>query len=74
MQIITHLKLVSGNRVVVMIDNLGGTSFMEMNIVAAETRAYLGMTIKIIGKKKLIRDGEKRARRLFVTPYMSNSD
>lgn len=38
----THLKLVSGDRVAVMIDNLGGTSFLEMNVIAAETKDYLG--------------------------------
>lgn len=42
MQITEHLKLVPGNRVAVMIDNLGGTSVMEMNILSAETKAYLG--------------------------------
>ncbi|XP_047987430.1 triokinase/FMN cyclase-like isoform X3 [Leguminivora glycinivorella] len=40
-QIIAHLKLKSGDRVAVMIDNLGGTSFMEMNIISAETKDYL---------------------------------
>jgi dihydroxyacetone kinase len=41
-QIIDHLKLVAGDKVVAMIDNLGGTSIMEMNILCGETKAYLG--------------------------------
>ncbi|XP_063359561.1 triokinase/FMN cyclase-like [Cydia amplana] len=40
-QVVAHLKLKSGDRVAVMIDNLGGTSFMEMNIISAETKDYL---------------------------------
>ncbi|KAG6451910.1 hypothetical protein O3G_MSEX007381 [Manduca sexta] len=40
-QVVGHLKLVSGDRVVVTIDNLGGTSFLEMNIISAETKDYL---------------------------------
>ncbi|KAI8422810.1 hypothetical protein MSG28_006555 [Choristoneura fumiferana] len=40
-QVVAHLKLKSGDRVAVMIDNLGGTSFMEMNIISAETKSYL---------------------------------
>ncbi|XP_049868340.1 triokinase/FMN cyclase-like [Pectinophora gossypiella] len=40
-KVVAHLKLTAGNRVAVMIDNLGGTSFLEMNIIAAETKDYL---------------------------------
>uniref|UniRef100_A0A2A4K9H2 Triokinase/FMN cyclase n=1 Tax=Heliothis virescens TaxID=7102 RepID=A0A2A4K9H2_HELVI len=40
-QIISHLKLVAGNRVVVTIDNLGGTSIFEMNIISAEVKDQL---------------------------------
>ncbi|XP_048480613.1 triokinase/FMN cyclase isoform X1 [Plutella xylostella] len=40
-KIIDHLKLVAGDKVVAMIDNLGGTSIMEMNILCGETKAYL---------------------------------
>ncbi|KOB70182.1 Bifunctional ATP-dependent dihydroxyacetone kinase/FAD-AMP lyase (Cyclizing), partial [Operophtera brumata] len=42
-KIIAHLKLMTGHRVAVMVDNLGGTSFIEMNIIAAETKEYLDM-------------------------------
>lgn len=41
-QVIAHLKLVAGKRVAVMINNLGGTSLLEMNIISAETKDYLG--------------------------------
>ncbi|OWR50180.1 putative dihydroxyacetone kinase 2 [Danaus plexippus plexippus] len=40
-KIVSHLKLGSGNRVAAMINNMGGTSLLEMNIVAAEIKDYL---------------------------------
>ncbi|CAH1646437.1 unnamed protein product [Spodoptera littoralis] len=40
-QIISHLKLVGGNRVIAMVDNLGGTSVFEMNIISAEIKEQL---------------------------------
>ncbi|CAH0714657.1 unnamed protein product, partial [Brenthis ino] len=40
-KIVAHLKLQAGNRVAAMINNLGGTSLMEMNIIAAEIKDYL---------------------------------
>ncbi|XP_039751128.1 triokinase/FMN cyclase-like [Pararge aegeria] len=40
-KIIAHLKLSVGNRVAVMINNMGGTSLMEINIIAAEIKDYL---------------------------------
>ncbi|CAH0581613.1 unnamed protein product [Chrysodeixis includens] len=40
-QIISYLKLGAGDRVAATIDNLGGTSFLEMNIISAETKDYL---------------------------------
>ncbi|CAH0702196.1 unnamed protein product [Spodoptera exigua] len=40
-QIISHLKLVAGNRVVAMVGNLGGTSIFEMNIISAEIKDQL---------------------------------
>ncbi|XP_037870500.1 triokinase/FMN cyclase isoform X1 [Bombyx mori] len=39
--IVGHLKLSRGDRVAVTVDNLGGTSFLEMNIISAETKDYL---------------------------------
>ncbi|XP_041988500.1 triokinase/FMN cyclase-like isoform X2 [Aricia agestis] len=46
-KIVDHLKLQMGNRVAVMINNMGGTSLMEMNIIASETKDYLeNMKIK----------------------------
>lgn len=36
------MKLGAGDRVVATTDNLGGTSFLEMNIINAETKDYLG--------------------------------
>ncbi|XP_075974445.1 triokinase/FMN cyclase-like [Anticarsia gemmatalis] len=40
-KIVEHLKLVSGDRVVAAINNLGGTSIFEMNIISAEIKDYL---------------------------------
>ncbi|XP_026314785.1 triokinase/FMN cyclase-like [Hyposmocoma kahamanoa] len=40
-KVVAHIKLKSGDRVAVMINNLGGTSLLEMNIIAAETKDYL---------------------------------
>ncbi|CAK1540769.1 unnamed protein product [Leptosia nina] len=40
-QVTAHLKLKAGARVAVMVNNMGGTSIMEMNIIAAETKDYL---------------------------------
>ncbi|KAJ8721228.1 hypothetical protein PYW07_002003 [Mythimna separata] len=40
-KIISHLKLVAGNRVVATVDNLGGTSIFEMNIISAEIKDQL---------------------------------
>ncbi|CAG9579068.1 unnamed protein product [Danaus chrysippus] len=40
-KIVSHLKLRSGNRVAGMINNMGGTSLLEMNIVASEIKDYL---------------------------------
>ncbi|XP_013181565.1 PREDICTED: bifunctional ATP-dependent dihydroxyacetone kinase/FAD-AMP lyase (cyclizing)-like [Papilio xuthus] len=40
-QVIDHLKLKAGDRTAVTIDNLGSTSFLEMNIISAETKDYL---------------------------------
>ncbi|CAG4949498.1 unnamed protein product [Colias eurytheme] len=40
-QVTAHLKLKAGARVAAMINNLGGTSLMEMNIIAAEIKDYL---------------------------------
>ncbi|CAH3871140.1 triokinase/FMN cyclase-like [Pieris brassicae] len=40
-QVISHLKLKQGATVAIMINNMGGTSIMEMNIIAAEARQYL---------------------------------
>ncbi|VVD05080.1 unnamed protein product [Leptidea sinapis] len=39
--IIGHLKLKSGDRVAAVLNNMGGTSCMEMNIIATETKDYL---------------------------------
>ncbi|CAH2077094.1 unnamed protein product, partial [Iphiclides podalirius] len=39
-QILDHLKLKAGDRVAVTVDNLGGTSYLEMNIVSAEAKDY----------------------------------
>lgn len=39
-KIVDNLKLVAGNRVVVMVNNLGSASFLEMNIINAETKDY----------------------------------
>ncbi|CAK1600597.1 unnamed protein product [Parnassius mnemosyne] len=39
-QIIDHLKLKAGDRLAVIVDNLGGTSLLEMNILSAETKDY----------------------------------
>ncbi|XP_047530056.1 triokinase/FMN cyclase-like [Vanessa atalanta] len=40
-KIVAHLKLQPKNRVAAMINNLGGTSLLEMNIIAAEIKDYL---------------------------------
>lgn len=40
-EVVAHLKLASGDRVIVTIGNLGGTSVLEMNIISAETKDYL---------------------------------
>ncbi|XP_026733203.1 triokinase/FMN cyclase-like [Trichoplusia ni] len=40
-KITSHMKLGAGDRVVATTDNLGGTSFLEMNIINAETKDYL---------------------------------
>ncbi|XP_013187066.1 triokinase/FMN cyclase [Amyelois transitella] len=40
-KIITHLKLAAGDRVAVMLNNLGGTSVLEVNIICAEIKDYL---------------------------------
>ncbi|XP_050347304.1 triokinase/FMN cyclase-like [Nymphalis io] len=40
-KIIAHLKLQPNNRVAAMINNLGGTSLLEMNIIAGEINDYL---------------------------------
>ncbi|XP_052755074.1 triokinase/FMN cyclase-like [Galleria mellonella] len=40
-KIISHLKLVTGDRVTVMVNNLGGTSILEMNIIGADIKEYL---------------------------------
>ncbi|KAL0831613.1 hypothetical protein ABMA28_002391 [Loxostege sticticalis] len=40
-KIIEYLKLVPGDRVVAMINNLGGTSILEMNIISKEIKDYL---------------------------------
>ncbi|XP_038215066.1 triokinase/FMN cyclase-like [Zerene cesonia] len=40
-QVTAHLKLEAGARVAAMINNMGGTSLMEMNIIAAEIKDYL---------------------------------
>ncbi|XP_068632431.1 triokinase/FMN cyclase-like [Battus philenor] len=40
-QVIDNLKLNAGDRVVVTINNLGGTSVLEMNIISAEAKDYL---------------------------------
>ncbi|XP_045768237.1 triokinase/FMN cyclase-like [Maniola jurtina] len=42
-KIIAHLKLTAGSRVAVMINNMGGTSLMEINIIAAEIKDYLDL-------------------------------
>ncbi|CAB3235236.1 unnamed protein product [Arctia plantaginis] len=39
-KIVNHLKLASGDRVVACINNLGGTSIFEMNIISAEINNY----------------------------------
>ncbi|XP_028179387.1 triokinase/FMN cyclase-like isoform X2 [Ostrinia furnacalis] len=40
-KIVDYLKLAPGNRVVAMINNLGGTSILEMNIISKEIKDYL---------------------------------
>ncbi|CAH2108643.1 unnamed protein product [Euphydryas editha] len=40
-KIISHLKLQADSRVAAMVNNMGGTSLMEMNIIAAEIKDYL---------------------------------
>ncbi|XP_034827112.1 triokinase/FMN cyclase-like [Maniola hyperantus] len=42
-KIIAHLKLSAGSRVGVMINNMGGTSLMEINVIAAEIKDYLDL-------------------------------
>lgn len=41
-KIVEHLKLKAGDRVAAMLNNLGGTSIMEMNILSGETKMHLG--------------------------------
>lgn len=38
----THFKFASGDRVALMVNNLGGTSVLELNIVAREAIQQLG--------------------------------
>ncbi|XP_059055515.1 triokinase/FMN cyclase-like [Achroia grisella] len=40
-KIIAHLRLVAGDRVTAMVNNLGGTSILEMNIISADIKEYL---------------------------------
>ncbi|KAL4710638.1 hypothetical protein ACJJTC_003274 [Scirpophaga incertulas] len=40
-KIIEHLNLSSGERVAAMVNNLGGTSIMEMNIISKEIKEFL---------------------------------
>ncbi|KAJ0175842.1 hypothetical protein K1T71_009001 [Dendrolimus kikuchii] len=50
-EIVAHLKLQAGDRVIATLCNLGGTSFLEMNIISAETKYYLenkGITVERI--------------------------
>ncbi|XP_053612322.1 triokinase/FMN cyclase-like [Plodia interpunctella] len=39
-KIVDHLKLVAGDRVTVMLNNLGGTSILEVNIMCSEIKDY----------------------------------
>ncbi|KAM3963674.1 triokinase/FMN cyclase [Aphomia sociella] len=40
-KILTHLKLVAGDRVTAMVNNLGGTSILELNIISGDIKEYL---------------------------------
>ena len=38
----SHLPVAAGDRVAIVINNLGGTSYLELSIVARDAVAYLG--------------------------------